>query len=54
LALPLVTGVRLEDLTAIQEPKSPEQIIQEEASKEAELLDWVKKTAEWGHKAEGS
>jgi len=37
------SGVKLEDLTAIKNPKSPEQIIQEENKQEAELQSWIER-----------
>jgi hypothetical protein len=51
-----LAGVRLEDLTTIKNPKSPERVVQEEAAMEAEMLDRVKTTAAPQHSltSEGS
>jgi hypothetical protein len=39
------SGVKLEDLTAIKNPKSPAQIIAEENAAEVKLLQWIEKTS---------
>jgi len=39
------SGVRLEDLTAIKNPKSPAEIIAEENAAEIELLQWIEKAS---------
>lgn len=37
------SGVKLEDLTAIKKPKSPQQTIQEEKQQEAKLQKWIER-----------
>ncbi len=39
------SGVKLEDLTAIKNPKSPAEIIAEENAAEVELLKWIEKAS---------
>lgn len=39
------SGVKLEDLTAIKNPKSPAEIIAEENAAEVELLQWIEKAS---------
>jgi len=40
------SGVKLEDLTAMEEPKRPEEILEEENAAEIRLLKWMQKKAE--------